>query len=419
MSGRELRITLIGVNYAPEASGNAPYTTALAEGLAASGHRVTVLTGYPHYPQWKVRDGYTGSSMEENINGVRVKRLRHFVPSRPSNLRRARMELDFGLRTVAAGWAKPDVVLFVSPALISTWCGLLRARLQGTRTAVWVQDLYSLGAVETGSTPGAIARVLAALEARTLAMAGRTVAIHGAFRRHICEQLGLPAGRVEVIRNWTHLNDDGQLAERADVRRSMGWSENDVVVLHAGNMGVKQGLENVVKAAALAGARDSSVRFVLLGDGNQAAKLKTIGSGMRRLDFAEPVADGEFQSVLAAADILLVNELPGVAGMSVPSKLTSYFNSGRPVLAATDSQSTTASEIDASGGGVRVDAGDPGSLLEAAEMLGHDSDLSHRLGAAGLRYRREYLEARGAVAKFEELLASLAAADDRMPVPQR
>ena len=55
-----MRILIIGVNYAPEPTGNAPYTTALARSLARRGHEVHVLTSYPHYPQWRVPDGWTG-----------------------------------------------------------------------------------------------------------------------------------------------------------------------------------------------------------------------------------------------------------------------------------------------------------------------------------------------------------------------
>ena len=69
----------------------------------------------------------------------------------------------------------------------------------------------------------------------------------------------------------------------------------------------------------------------------------------------------DFQVALSAADFLLVNELPGVKDMAVPSKLTSYFNAGVPVVAATDDGSVTAAEIATSGGGVRVDAACPQS----------------------------------------------------------
>src|SRR5439155_5924283 len=45
-------LVLYGINYAPETTGIAPYTTALAEHWAES-HRVSVVTGFPHYPAWR------------------------------------------------------------------------------------------------------------------------------------------------------------------------------------------------------------------------------------------------------------------------------------------------------------------------------------------------------------------------------
>ena len=45
---------LVGINYAPEPTGIAPYTTGMAEHLAQHAGSVTVLTGIPHYPNWTV-----------------------------------------------------------------------------------------------------------------------------------------------------------------------------------------------------------------------------------------------------------------------------------------------------------------------------------------------------------------------------
>jgi colanic acid biosynthesis glycosyl transferase WcaI len=44
-------ILIISMYYWPEQSGNAPYSTGLAEHLAARGHMVTALTSMPHYPE--------------------------------------------------------------------------------------------------------------------------------------------------------------------------------------------------------------------------------------------------------------------------------------------------------------------------------------------------------------------------------
>jgi glycosyltransferase involved in cell wall biosynthesis len=366
---RKLRITILGLNYAPEATGNAPYTSSLAEGLLKAGHDVHVVAGYPHYPEWSLRQGYSGWKHEEVINGVTVKRLRHHVPRNPSAFSRMHMELSFGLRLMFTRWHKPDVVLVVSPALFSCGLAMLRLRLRPNRPAVgiWIQDLYSRGVVETGAGGGKIGQLASIVESKILCSADGVAAIHDRFKRHMVETLGVEEERVSVIRNWTHL-PASPTAGKAAMRQRLGWDPNDVVVLHAGNMGKKQGLENVIEAARIADAKGSAVRFVLMGDGNQRKRLEASATGVARVTFLDSLPDSEFQMALAAADALLVNELPGVKDMAVPSKLTSYFNAGVPVIAATDEGSVTAFEIENSGGGVRVDAATPLALVEKGAL---------------------------------------------------
>ena len=53
-----MRVTLVCLHYPPEHSGNAVYSGGLAEALAQRGVSVNVVTGLPHYPQWRVYDGY-------------------------------------------------------------------------------------------------------------------------------------------------------------------------------------------------------------------------------------------------------------------------------------------------------------------------------------------------------------------------
>lgn len=402
------RITIIGLNYAPEPSGNAPYTTNLAKNLAAAGHSVHVVTGFPHYPEWRRQPGYAGWRIREFHDGVSVTRLRHYVPRRPTGLRRVLLELSFGLRVMAASWGRPDVIVLVSPALISTGLAAVRARLSKRRAPclVWVQDLYSRGVVETSMAAGPFARFAVRLESAVLGSADGVVAIHERFRRYITDTLEISGSHVRVIRNWTHLPPAPAAGQR-ELRERLGWKDHETIVLHAGNMGRKQGLENVVAAARLAEAESSSVRFVLMGDGNQRQALELAAAGVRNITFVGSLPDAEFQTALTAADVLLVNELPGVREMSVPSKLTSYFNAGVPVLAATDPGSVTAGEIASAAAGVRVDAGDPAALVAAAEALGSDVAFSKQLGESGLRYRQLTLSEATAMAGFDDFIHSV------------
>ncbi|MDJ0105534.1 glycosyltransferase family 4 protein [Rhodococcus erythropolis] len=405
-----LNITILGINYAPETTGIAPYMTDLAESLGERGHEVHVVTGYPHYPAWEIDASYQGRSIDEVVNGVHVHRRRHFVPNPPNALGRIKMELSFGARAASSGWNTPDVIVCTSPALLATAMVLGRARLTPKRPAigVWVHDLYGQGVVETGAMTGRSARATSKLEAAVVKSADGIAVVHDRFVDHVVNELHVPRERVTVVRNWTHVAPI-DVDDLTAARTRFGWSPDETVVLHTGNMGVKQGLENVVEAARLADEQNLPIRFVLVGDGNQRPNLEAAAVGVNRIDFVRPLDDQDFRTAMAAADVLLVNEAPGIVGMAVPSKLTSYFSSGTPIVAATDVASTTADEIRASGAGVVTQNGDPAGLLTAALQLAGDAETSARLGAAGVRYCATAVGKTASIDKCEQWIRDLVA----------
>lgn len=404
-------VTVLGLNYPPEPTGISPYTGAMSRGLARRGFITRVLTTHPHYPDWKIRAGYGQWSRSENIDGVHVSRLRHYVPKTPRGLLRAASEVSFGARLACARWQRPDAVVAVSPALISSSMAAVRAKAlhRGVPLIVWVQDLYTLGLSETGQGGGITAKAMALIEGRLLRAADRVVVIHDRFVPHV-ERFGVPRDRIEVVRNWTHLGPAPDI-DVAAARARLGWDADTTIVLHTGNMGVKQGLDNVVHAARLADERGAQVRFVLVGGGSERARLEASAAGIERIDFLPPLDDDDFAAALASADCLLVNELPGVSEMAVPSKLTSYFSAGRPVVAATDVTGITADEVRAADAGVVIPSGDPSALLDAAIGVAADPESSRRWGANGRRYRNTVLDEESAIDKFTGMLTALIGRD--------
>ena len=402
-----MRVTIVGINYWPEPTGIAPYTTGLAEGLTAKGWDVRVVTAYPHYPAWKISQGYIGTRITETISHVSVKRSRHYVPAQPSGATRLLMELSFGVKSILTNWGKPELIILVSPALFSVAIAQMRSRLSGRRipVIVWVQDIYTRGVEETGALGPGGAGVVKRLESRVLRKADKVVVIHDRFRRYLIETLGVEDSNIEVVRNWTHI--EPTQPDRQAFRALFGWG-NELVVLHAGNMGAKQALENVVAAARLADEAESHIRFVLLGNGNQRRRLEALALDVVRLDFMESLDDETFQGAMVAADILLVNEKSGLSEMAVPSKLTSYFASGRPVIAVTDEGSITAEEIAAASAGVRVDTDDPAALVREALALGADSARGEALGANGMVFQALVLSKNAAISQYAEIITRLA-----------
>lgn len=410
---RSLDVLVLSMYYAPESSGNAPYATGMAHALAAEGHRVRVVAGYPHYPQWRIADGYGGLRLSEvDAGGVPVTRVRHPVPASPTAGRRVAMDVVFSLHAAGVGGARPDVVIAVSPTLLTVAAGL-RWRSPG-RTALGVvtQDLYSRALSETGMASPRRARAAARLERALLDRADGIVSVHENFVRSL-RRLGVGNPPISVIRNWSHVGQARSSRDRA--RRRLGWRPGEVIALHAGNMGMKQGLENVVAAAREADARAADVRFVLLGDGGCRPRLERAAAGIDRLSFLDPLPDGAFEDAVAAADVLVLNEAPSVVEMSAPSKLTTYFAAGRPVVAATDPRSAAHSEIRRSGGGECVPPGNPTALFEAVASMGHDRSRADAAGRRGRRYAEAHLTPESARRAYCRWVEELAASRHRYP----
>ena len=138
-------ILIVGINYWPEQTGIAPYTTGTAEQLAELGASVKVLTGVPHYPSWRVSGSYYWRlATRERRRGVEILRLRHSVPRTMTAGRRAAYEATFFAHAALRGLREqPDLVFAASPALAGAMAGATIARRVGRPLVVVVQDLMA------------------------------------------------------------------------------------------------------------------------------------------------------------------------------------------------------------------------------------------------------------------------------------
>ncbi|MFE3516319.1 glycosyltransferase [Streptomyces sp. NPDC059166] len=391
---------MVSTNYAPELTGIGPYATQLAEHWAASGARTEVLTGMPHYPAWRVDERYRGAwRREESRQGVRVHRRRHYVPPRQTALRRAAFEASVLLHGVLAPPSvRPDAVVSQMPSLAGGVIGARLARRHRVPHIPVVQDLMGAAAAQSGIRGGDRA---AAVAARAERYALRGAALVGVIHESFVEgvtALGVDPGRIRVVPNWTHVESPS--GDRAATRARLGWSPDTPVLLHSGNMGLKQGLDVLVALARLA----PDIKVVLMGDGNQRDPLRERAAGLENLQFLPPAAAEDFTDILAAADVLAVTQRASVLDMSVPSKLTSYFVSGRPVVASVAGEGGTADEVRRSGAGVLVAPEDAAALLTVVRTLAADRAAADALGANGPLYVARHLGREAGLARFDALL---------------
>lgn len=399
------RTTLIfGINYWPEETGNAPYTTGLAEHLARLGDEVHVVAGMPYYPSWRVHADYAGKlRMTERRNGVTIHRFRQYIPESQNAITRIGFETSFLVNAmIARGIPRPDRILGYLPSLSDGVLAMLAAKRYVAPYGLLVQDLVGQAAAQSGIPGGArIAGATRSIEGWAARQAAAVGVVAEGFRPRLID-LGVAPDRIHRVRNWTHVG--GATRSPKETREKIGLPRHAKIALHAGNMGLKQGLENVIDAARLAEKIDPELLFVLVGDGNQRDMLVERAQGLSNVRFLPSQAEEEFPNVLAAADVLLINQRLSVTDMSLPSKLTSYLRAGKPVVAAVAPASETVTELNAARAGEIAPAGDPAALVSAIRHVLADPDRAAQLGANGTAYATGPLSPDAALGGITRLL---------------
>ncbi len=387
-----MKLFLMCMNYAPERTGIALFTTDLAEYLAQRGHRVTVATTFPHYPEWETQEAYRGKwTMRETRNGVTVLRRRIYLPKRASALRRILYDTSLAVTAFWSGLRTRDVdlILAVEPPIQAGAVARVLARWKRVPYVLWIQDLALEAAMSVGMMHASPAlRFGQQLENWSHARARKLILISDGFRKNLSDK-GHAAEKFVVLPNWADVDALRPAEHGGDFRKRYGIADDALLVLHSGNMGVKQALENVLRAASVLRAPPRVV-FALVGDGSQKNVLMQMAQreNLENVFFIPLQARADLPYMLAAADVLLLNQHADLVEAVIPSKLLTYMAAARPIVIAAHAASEAARQVHAAGCGVLVAPDNPAALANAILELGAAPDARARLGARG----REYVE---------------------------
>lgn len=371
-----MKIMILSINYWPEVTGIGAFTTYRAEYLANAGHDVEVCTSFPYYPEWRIPKEYAGKiALTEQRNGVRIVRSYLYVPKPVTSLKRILHEASFVLSSAVRVLTRrrPDVLLVVSPPLGLAVTAILLNRLRNIPFVFDVEDLQPDSAADLSMLPGWIIRILYKLEKAAYNHAQLVTTLTPGMRKKIVEK-GIAEAKVELLEPRMDESLRSLLpAEGAEFRDRYNLGER-FLVTHSGNMGVKQGLDVVLNAAALS-KDDDSLCFLFVGDGADCERIRrrTSGLNLQNVRFLPLLSESEFRGLLEASDVCLVSQQKAVSEIAFPSKIVTYLAAGRPIIATVNPDSEVARVMQASGAGMVVDPENPEALLAAIlELRGQD-----------------------------------------------
>ena len=389
-----MKILIHSINFSPELTSTGKYTGEMAQWLAERGHHVRVVTSPPHYPSWKVFDGYSPWRFKKERwlspsgSGVlEIFRCPLWIPRMPRGWRRLAYLVSFTLCSspvmLAQAFWKPHLALQVEPTFFGSPQTLVCAWLSGAASWLHIQDFEVDVAFQLTDLSSPLLRRWAHhIEGKFMAKFARVSTISDRMVQTLHAK-GVESWRTILFPNWVNTAVIYPLADPSPLRHELGISPDTIVALYSGNIGLKQGLRMILDVSRqLAFRRD--IHFVICGDGPEREKLVAMAQHLDNVRFLPLQPGNRLNDLLNLADIHLLPQLAGAADLVMPSKLTGIMASGRAVVAAADRGTQIATILE--NRGFATSSGNVDAFAAALLHLADDSELRRKMGEAARRY---------------------------------
>lgn len=408
-----MRLLIYGINYAPELTGTGKYTSEMADWLAKQGHDVRVVTAPPYYPAWEVSAGYSALRYRrQRLGRVAIWRCPIWVPAKQSGAKRLLHLLSFALSSVPVMFGqifwRPEVVIQIAPPLVCAPVALLVARASRARSWLHIQDFEIDAALQLGLLPrkGCLSALAVGFESSAIKRFDVVSSISKKMLERALDK-GADPTKTFFFPNWANLKEIRPLERLNGIRSEIGFGDKEIVVLYAGNIGEKQGLELILDVAE-ATKGNPLLRYIIAGDGAARQRLEVAAKekGLKNLKFLPVQQSGRFGELLAAANIHLVIQKSSAADLVLPSKVTNILAAGRPIIVTAERETELGQLIAGSKFGICVSPDSATQLREAIETLAAEPAKCARMGRAARLYAEEWLAADRILADFEVRLTN-------------
>ncbi len=327
------KILIISAVFPPEQVTSAFLNYDLAKALAKA-YDVTVLRPYPTRPI-----GAKFDKVEVEDKSFKTILIRSYTHPESELIGRFKESNDFGRKSVEyikkhhneIDFVYNDGWLLFGLYLVAKVC-----KKYGIPYMVPIQDIYPECLFTNKNYPGVlkwlIKTILLPIDRYYQKHAACVRTISDEMRDYLSETRGVAKENYLVVNNWQNDDDFMNLPDAKE--------ESKIVFEYVGSINVHANVDLMIKAFAEADIPNSELR--IFGGGNQKENCQQLVKelGLTNVSFGF-VSRNEIPAVQSDASVLILALPTGNGNLCLPSKLTSYLLSGRPVLASVDQDSST------------------------------------------------------------------------------
>ena len=225
------------------------------------------------------------------------------------------------------------------------------------------------------------------------------------YHRKATQRLDLICKKSEVMHNFI---DFAHYGSGRDIRRELGLSPQDFVVVTVAQLSAHKGIQTVVDTARLCIAADSRMRFLIVGADNadEPAYAREVRRSVETSGLSPYVrftgARSDVPDILASADVLFHPTLRESFGLVIVEAMAA----GKPVVAST---AGGIPEIMGAigGGGVLVTNPTAEAFASALMQFCGAPDRCKTIGADGRERARQHFSREAVVPKLERIYDEL------------
>ncbi len=310
-----MKVVLTTRLFAPEVAAAAFRLKALADGLAAEGHRVTILTTTPpknaggqEFPDYTVRRWPVLRDAGGNVRGY-VQYASYDFP----------LVARLLVRSADVVVTEPPPTTGVMAALV---CLLKRKPFYYYAADIWSDALVAIDA------PKPVSALMRAFEQFALRRARGVAAVSDGVGDRVHE-LGVPRERIKVAANGVDTAVFHPVGE--------SWSPDEPYFVYTGTMSEWQGADVFVRAMPTVLAKHPKARLRFFGQGSAQPRLRTLAAELApdSVEFGGVVAPTEAAKWISGATGALVSIVPGKGyDFAKPTKIYAAAACGTPVVFA-------------------------------------------------------------------------------------
>lgn len=368
MENSRKRLWVVSELYYPEETSTGYYLTKIAEGLTGS-FEVKVLCGQPNYFKRGVR-----APARETHKDVDIYRCAGTTLDKNVIVFRLVNMLTLGLTVffkALFNFKKDDIVLVVTTPPSMPLIVAVASRLRGAKYVPLIHDNYPELAIAAGKlkSDSLVSRVTRSVNGWLYKHASKIIVVGRDMKELVGKKLAKKIGGrnipIAVIPNWAETEDLEPRPREENKLLSEAGLMNKFVFLYAGNMGHPNDMESIIACAEKL-KDDDRFHFLFLGSGAKRKWLETEVE-QKNLTNVTPLAPRprtEQNDFLNGCDVAIISLVPGMWGVSMPSRTYNTLAVGKPILALTEAGSELALVVEEDHVGWAVEPDQPEKLLE-------------------------------------------------------